>query len=298
MGNYIKSSLSIRQFYSAQLNIEQFKSNDWNDGGKCPFHSDKRAGSFRVNVQHGGFVCLSCGKKGGDVVDFLGSLYGYDYKQAIAYLSESDLSQPEKKSIQPPPEPDSDAIRQKLKAEWEQAEPANPNHAYLVKKRIEPNGIRQIGQNIVIPAYNANKSLEAIQNINPKGEKWFSKGSRKKGSYFLLVGDPQRLIICEGFATGCTLAEQTGYTVAIAFDAGNLEPVAVAIKDSLPEVEIIIAADNDRFHKDGTPRTDNPGLAAATKAAQRINARLAVPDFPNGVMGSDFNDLANLEVVQ
>lgn len=42
----------------------------WMDGGLCPFHDDRRPGSFRVNVQTGGYCCFACGAKGGDVIAF------------------------------------------------------------------------------------------------------------------------------------------------------------------------------------------------------------------------------------
>jgi hypothetical protein len=42
----------------------------WTDGGICPFHADRRAGSFRVNIESGAYTCYSCGAKGGDVVAF------------------------------------------------------------------------------------------------------------------------------------------------------------------------------------------------------------------------------------
>ncbi len=50
----------------------------------------------------------------------------------------------------------------------------------------------------------------------------------------------------------------------------------------------LACADNDR-------KTEgNPGLTAATAAAKETGARLAVPEFPEDAIGSDFNDLANL----
>jgi putative DNA primase/helicase len=293
-----KNSISALEFYSQQLS-KQLKGSGWNDGGLCPFHHDAKAGNFRVNVQHGGFNCFSCGAKGGDVVDFLCLLHGWSYKQAVSYLSDSEICQPKKnRSVKPLPEPDRKNTQQQLIKQWNNANPTNQNHPYLIKKRIEPYGIRQSGRNLLIPAYDTSNRLRAIQSIGENGFKWFSSGSEKKSHFFLVGKDTSKpLIICEGYATGITLLEQTGYQIAVAFDAGNLESVALALRKTHPKHEIIIAADNDRYHKNGTPRKDNPGLKAATKAAKRINAKLAVPEFPDGVMGSDFNDLANLEVL-
>jgi putative DNA primase/helicase len=71
-------------------------------------------------------------------------------------------------------------------------------------------------------------------------------------------------------------------------NAGNLLPVAKAARAAWPCADLVICSDNDRK----TAR--NPGLTAATAAAKEAGARLAVPEFPEGVSGSDFNDLANL----
>lgn len=46
----------------------------WNDGGLCPFHDDKRPGSFRVNIKTGAFRCFACGAHGGDIVAFEAAL--------------------------------------------------------------------------------------------------------------------------------------------------------------------------------------------------------------------------------
>ena len=40
----------------------------WN--GLCPFHVDKRPGSFYVNTNTGAFKCHSCGAKGGSLAAF------------------------------------------------------------------------------------------------------------------------------------------------------------------------------------------------------------------------------------
>lgn len=40
----------------------------WN--GLCPFHADKKPGSFYVNLNTGAFKCHSCGAKGGSLAAF------------------------------------------------------------------------------------------------------------------------------------------------------------------------------------------------------------------------------------
>ncbi len=295
-GYFNKVSVSVVEFYSNQLGIH-LAGNGWIKAGLCPFHHDTHAGNFRINMQHGGFMCFACNSKGGDVIDFLCLLNRWDYKQAVSYLSDTIWVSKTRQPVKRLDDPDPVIPGLALNNQWQAALPADSNHQYLVSKRIKAFGIRQSGRNLLIPVYGTNGLLCGIQNIGEQGNKWFTKDSRIKGNFFLVGEVSNTLVICEGFSTGATLHQQSGYQVAVAFHAGNLEPVAVAIREQYPDRQIIIAADNDRYQKDGTPRTNNPGLEAATKAAERINARLAVPEFPDGVMGSDFNDLANLEVM-
>lgn len=77
--------------------------------------------------------------------------------------------------------------------------------------------------------------------------------------------------------------EASGLAVVAAMDAGNLGKVEVSLRQRFPDAAITIIADND----EKPDRQDNPGVAAATKAARAIGARLAVPPAPG-----DANDLA------
>jgi putative DNA primase/helicase len=101
----------------------------------------------------------------------------------------------------------------------------------------------------------------------------FMSGGRIKGCFFGIGKPKGALIVCEGFATGASIHECTGHAVAVAFNAGNLEAVAVALRIKYPELKIIIAADDD--HQ--TP--GNPGLTKATAAVKAACASLAIPVF-------------------
>lgn len=94
------------------------------------------------------------------------------------------------------------------------------------------------------------------------------------------------LLICEGFATGATLHEESGYPVLCAMTSGNLKAVAMAAKAKCPDAELVICADNDRF------TAGNPGLTKAKEAAKAVGAKVTFPRFPEGGAGTDFNDLA------
>jgi putative DNA primase/helicase len=161
---------------------------------------------------------------------------------------------------------------------WSESTAVDPTHAYLAAKRVLPHGIRQRNGLLVIPMRDAAGELRSIQTITADGTKRFLKGGRKKGCYFSFGGPViTSLAICEGYATGATIHEASNAPVAIAFDAGNLEPVAIALRAKYPRAIIIVCADDDRATHDRIGR--NPGLEAAKRAAKTIGGRLALPEF-------------------
>lgn len=155
---------------------------------------------------------------------------------------------------------------------WMAASPCK-QHEYLIRKGIAPNGARIEGDMLVVAMRDTAGTVHSLQTISPDGIKMFMFGGRIKGCYFAIGKPNGALIVCEGFATGASIYECTGHAVAVAFNAGNLEAVAVALRIKYPEVKIIIAADDD--HQ--TP--GNPGLTKATAAVKAACASLAVPVF-------------------
>jgi DNA primase len=84
----IKRAISPLDFFHYELPTAQLKNPGWNDGGLCPFHADTKAGSFRVNLETGGFVCFACGVKGGDIIAFVMALHGLNFVEALAKLAD------------------------------------------------------------------------------------------------------------------------------------------------------------------------------------------------------------------
>ena len=172
---------------------------------------------------------------------------------------------------------------------WHAAMPANDDHPYLVHKGIKANGARLHQGALVIPVRPSGE-IHSLQFIKDDGRKRFLSGGRIAGGYFKIstIKGADALCIAEGFATGATLHQATGYPVAVAFNAGNLEPVAIAMRQELPGLPIILCADDD------ADTEGNPGIAKANRAARAIGGKVAVPNFgnqrPAGV--TDFNDMA------
>ncbi|MCP5246761.1 MAG: toprim domain-containing protein [Burkholderiales bacterium] len=159
---------------------------------------------------------------------------------------------------------------------WRSAKPAT-NHAYLTKKRIQPHGARLYRDALVIPIHNESDRLVNLQFITADGTKRFLAGGRKRGCFFTIGDLTDTLLICEGFATGASLHENTGQRVVIAFDAGNLLPVARNIRELSPDSEIIVCGDND---------ISGVGQAEAREAALAVNGKILIP--PKA--GCDWND--------
>ena len=168
---------------------------------------------------------------------------------------------------------------------WGDSSPAAPGHQYLTRKGIRPHGARQRGGNLVLPVMSFEGDLSSLQFIGPEGRKLLLSGGAKRGRFIPVSDmrpDPPRLLMAEGFATAATLAESEPLSMVLAaIDAANLEPVAVQARALWPDSEIVICADADPV-----------GVRKGTAAARAARALLAIPEFPPGAEGSDFNDLA------
>lgn len=164
-------------------------------------------------------------------------------------------------------------------------------HAYLTTKGVQGYGVKvdMLG-GLIVPMVDSTGKLHSLQTITPAGDKRFLFGGLVKGCYHAIGKPASVLIVCEGYATGASIHECTGHSVAVAFNAGNLEPVALALLTKYPHLKIIIAGDDDHQTK------GNPGMTKATAAAQALRGFLAVPSFPadRPDKATDFNDLHQL----
>jgi putative DNA primase/helicase len=179
---------------------------------------------------------------------------------------------------------DRDAAATRAAEMWSRAtDPAG--HPYPPRKQITPDGARMLGDELLIPLRHGPGSLVGLQRIKPDGTKLFLKGTPSAGAYTVLGKPKDTVVIAEGWATCCSIRMATDYCTVVAFNAGNLENVAVKIRAALPNVRLIIAADDD-FETKG-----NPGITHARQAAKAVGALLAIPVWSGERNGTDFNDL-------
>jgi putative DNA primase/helicase len=180
-----------------------------------------------------------------------------------------------------------------LKAEniWTRAEEAPNDHPYLLRKKVQPHGLRMSCARLLVPLRDVEGKLWSLEFIFPNGDKRYLYGARKQACFHLIGSLNGKLSIAEGYATGATVYEATGEAVGVAFDCGNLLPVARELRKKFPAVEMVIVGDDDHTHK------GNPGLTHAQQAAKAVNAKLLVPRFSKqrDEDDTDFNDLARLE---
>jgi putative DNA primase/helicase len=187
---------------------------------------------------------------------------------------------------------------------WRAYRPGDGQSAYLAEKGVKAHGLRWApaeNGTFAIPMMDtAGKvwGLQIIRDEKREGKlqkEYFPRGLAKKGKYHTLGTIRDLVLIAEGYATAATLHESTGLPVVVAFDAGNLQPVAEAIHKAYPRVQILVCADDDYL----TP--GNPGFAAATNAALAVGGAWVKPEFVTDRQGkklTDFNDLAALDGAQ
>ncbi len=214
---------------------------------------------------------------------------------------------------------ESQRIARQQEREWEEAAvrarhtwldyciQADMNHPYLVKKRLKPLGIRQFKHELVVPVYSLkNGGIQSLQFIAPKKDpitkrdKRFLTGGKTKDGFYanrtFQQATDKRIIISEGWATSQSLAQQwkvQGWHV-VAFNAGNLLAVAKSMRTRFPQIEVVIAADDDResaikealkkgivYDHSNEDHQDrfNAGIGKAREAAKAVNGKLSMPTF-------------------
>jgi phage/plasmid primase-like uncharacterized protein len=165
-------------------------------------------------------------------------------------------------------------------------------HAYLESKGLKVSfPLQEDGRGrLVLPIIDADGAIHSLQFINSKGNKKFLPGGAITGHFSSIDGSGNTLLICEGYSTGATLHEATGYPVACALNCGNLKPVCETLHKKSPDIKIVVCGDDD-YQVSG-----NPGLTKAKEAAEAIGAALVVPKFTDPThRGTDFNDLHQTE---
>lgn len=276
---------------------------------------DRQAGSFGVSLDSGRWNDFAdSGAHGGDLVSLLAYMRRCGQLDAAKEIDErlhlglfnltaADAQQLQERRQQAEQERASWRLREQQLLEeknfaaarhasqlWKMAKPADPLHTYLLAKSVQPYLLRQLGQGRLLVPLCDDGRLVNLQIITPDGGKRFLTGGRVQGCYSPLgkFSEGCRLYVCEGWATGATLHNNTGSPVVCAMNASNLTPVAVAMRERYgATLDLVIAGDDDR------KTIGNPGKRAANQAARATDARVVFPEWPAEAPSdlSDFNDL-------
>jgi len=176
--------------------------------------------------------------------------------------------------------------------------PTVASHPYLKKKQVMAHGKVVLSNQtltpdwLALPLADEKGTIHSAQFIADDGAKRFMFGGRVQGCWFTLADTADGpLCIAEGYATGASVHQATGWATVCAMNAGNMPAVAAAIRKLHPDRTLIIAADNDQF-TDG-----NPGLTKARLAAKPVSATVIYPEFADESLGekpTDFNDLQRI----
>ena len=176
---------------------------------------------------------------------------------------------------------------------WNKAAQAGES-AYCNRKGVNAYGLRYGSRGVtIVPMQDLDNNVYGLQLIFPeKGENgkdknYWPRGLKKEGRFFV-VGQLERgkpICIAEGYATAASIHEATGWPVVVAFDSGNILPVAQAIRSGFSDSPLIFCADDDWKTTDSQGQPYNAGVVAADKAVEKLGGYLVRPQF-----GSDRND--------
>ena len=153
----------------------------------------------------------------------------------------------------------------------------NPDHPYLIKKKIKSFNIKQSGDDLIIPIKDIDGNIISTQRILPDGTKLFQKDCNPVGSFtFGEVKD--KAVFCEGYATGSSIYMATGLPVVVGFSAHSLVKILTqTTKGYENRFGIILAGDNDKAGKN----------AVSSILEKFKNARAVFPEGEN----QDWNDV-------
>lgn len=154
---------------------------------------------------------------------------------------------------------------------------------FRIKKIDKPYGGVWGEDCFLVPMADINNVVWNYQRIWSNGEKKFMPG-RSKGLFHVIGEESERVLVCEGFATGVSLHQATGLRVIVCFSAHNVVEVCSIYKEK--GLNLLVCSDNDCW-RDG-------GKNAGIEAAKKTGLPYVFPVFNDG-RSTDFNDMMILQ---
>ena len=262
--------------------LHRFRSNTKGEGG----HTDKPGWYvvFGDGVPAGRFGCWRAGVEVSFKAEMGRELTQADEMAIARRTNEArTLRDADKKKSQ-------EAAANTVDTIWTGCTGASPEHPYLARKGIKPNGARVTGDGrLVVPLYDEDGVLSTLQYIDNEGGKLYHPGGATGGK-FNIIGNTEEsgpLYVAEGFATAATIHEITGRPCVVAYSASNIVPVVATLHTLYPDM--VIVADHD---------ASGVGQKYAEQASAKYGARMVMPptlgdanDYAQA--GNDLNLLLN-----
>ena len=249
-----------------------------------PRRSDKKSGSFRIDIASGKFHDFATGDSGSSIIDLTAFVYDCDLLTAAQKLQQL-FPFLASKSVAADTIP---AKKKKLYAVYIWNKSAKAQQQYLNNKKVTIGNARvnrhKEKSQLVIPLTDScptsaeNLQLKGLQFVDEDGRKSFPLHFKE---LFHVASDYEAskevIVICEGYATARSIAESTNFFVVATMSACNLKCIVEKIAKQFPNAKIIIAADNDEA-----------GRKSAEDTKQAIDSLEIV--YPTHEC-NDFNDL-------
>ena len=249
-----------------------------------PRRSDKKAGSFRIDISSGKFYDFATRDRGGSILDLAMFVYNCDLLTAAQKLQQLFPSLAGT-SVAADTIP---AKKKELDAVYIWNKSVKAQHQYLNHKKVTIGNARvnlyKGNAQLVVPL--TDSCPTSAENLQVKGLQFIKEDGRKSfplpfKELFHVASDygtlKEVIVIAEGYATARSIAESIDCYVIAAMSACNLRCVVEKIAKQFPNSKIIVAADNDEA-----------GRKAAEDAKQAVNTIEIV--YPTHEC-NDFNDL-------
>ncbi|MDH0097478.1 toprim domain-containing protein [Pseudomonas sp. GD04158] len=195
------------------------------------------------------------------------------------------------------------SARRRAARTWESL-PERGRCGYLERKAVPAVGLRygRKGDTALVPMMNVHDKVVGLQvlfgtpDADGLSKRFWPAGVDPVGAFHLLGPHPEPgepVLICEGYATAASVHLATGLCACAAFTAGNLMPVAEALRERFPGRQFLFCADDDWKTKTAKGEPWNPGIEKAEHAAHVVGGRVVFPVFSGerDDKWTDFNDL-------
>lgn len=264
-----------------------------NEHGPCPICGGKDRFRCDDKLGKGTWICNQCGAGDGfslieksrnlnysDVLKEVGAILGLSSDTSVtdadrkAWREKAEKQQRDQEAKELK---DHEAAAKRALRIWN-AKSVDRDCPYLERKQVQSNGCKINGKgNLLIPLFDRHGAIWNIQEIHADGHKPYLKGGRINYCFYMIgnVNEFNQIIcIVEGFATGASVYEATGYTTVVSFQSSNLDKVGKEIQHLYPAARLVYCADDDSH---SIP--PDAGLKAANKAVAATGGIVILPVF-------------------